>query len=462
MNNTTRRGPRGRFLLFSLAVLGLFAPPARPAAVDKGASSLKLVPADAEIYSAMLRNAEQWKAITSSKAWKKLTEMEAVQAAWKEAQKQLNDPRNPLGQFFKAKENQELLDLLADMASSEIFFYAPAGFSDFLQVLSETQGANLGQIVTQLTTGQKPKSEDQIHDMLTVLQAHKDKLKMPSFIWGFRLEDTRRAQAQLDRLAKLMDNLVKQTPPLKGRFKPMKVGGNFLTLTLDGKMVPWDNISFNDIEKKPGDFDDLVKKLKELKLTIALGLRDNYLLLSIGESTAPVAALGGAKTLADRDELKPLAKHAEKKITSVSYVSKAFVTKAGFSKTDLKSTLESWLPHLEQLDLTKEQKEKLRKDLAALARDIEARMPEPGAMLSFAFRTERGTESYTYDWARHPDAPAPKPLTLLEHVGGNPLIASIGHSSGDNYKLFAKWPCGRRLRRRTAAAQARRREQAAC
>ncbi len=107
MSNTTNRGPRGRLLLFSLAALALLARPARPADVDKAAGSLKLVPADAEIYSVLLRNAEQWKAITSSKAWKKLTEMEAVQDAWKEAQKQLNDPQNPLVQFFKAKENQE-------------------------------------------------------------------------------------------------------------------------------------------------------------------------------------------------------------------------------------------------------------------------------------------------------------------------------------------------------------------
>src|SRR5205814_7961702 len=90
MNNTTGRGPRGWLLLFSLATLALFAPPARPADVDKVAGSLKLVPADAEVYSVMLRNAEQWKAITSSKAWKKLTEMESVQAAWTEDQKQLN------------------------------------------------------------------------------------------------------------------------------------------------------------------------------------------------------------------------------------------------------------------------------------------------------------------------------------------------------------------------------------
>ncbi|MBI1916167.1 MAG: hypothetical protein HYS12_15750 [Planctomycetes bacterium] len=442
MNNTTRRGPRGWLLLFSLAALALFAPPARPADVDKVAGSLKLVPADAEVYSVMLRNAEQWKAITSSKAWKKLTEMEAVQMVWQEAQKQLNDPKNPLGQFLKAKENQELLDLLADMVSSEIFFYAPAGFSDFLALMSAMQAAQYKQSFAPLFGGGQPTPEDQFHAILTAFKEQKDKFKAPNFVWGFRLEDTKRAKAQLGRLEKLLGDLVDQVPPLKGRFKTTEVGGNrFLTLTFDGKMVPWDDIPFNRIEKKAGEFDDLVKKLKELKLTIALGLRGEYLLLSVGESTAPVASLGGDKTLADRDELKPLAKYAEKKLTSVSYVSKGFHSKAGFTKADLKNVFESFLPYLDQADLTKEQKQKLHKDLTALAKDIETRVPEPGASLSFAFRTERGAESYTYDWARHPDAPAQKALTLLDHVGGNPLIAALGRSSssGDNYKLLAKW-----------------------
>src|SRR5262249_36814266 len=117
MSNTTRRGPRGRLLLFSLAALALFAPPARPADVDKAAPSRRLVPADAELYSVMLRNAEQWKMLTSSNAWAKLTDLQVVQMGWQQVQKQLNDPKNPLVQFFKAKENQELLELLGDMVS---------------------------------------------------------------------------------------------------------------------------------------------------------------------------------------------------------------------------------------------------------------------------------------------------------------------------------------------------------
>src|SRR5262249_14078329 len=169
------------------------------------------------------------------------------------------------------------------------------------------------------------------------------KLEARGFVLGSRRENTKRATAQLGRLEKLMESLVDRTPPLKGRFKKAKVGGgNFLTLALDGSMVPWEQVPLNKIEKNPGEFDGLVKKLKQLKLTVAVGTRDNYLLLGIGETTAPVAALGGNKSLLELDELKPLAKHAGKKLTSVNYTSKAFSARAGLTKRDVDAGLESW------------------------------------------------------------------------------------------------------------------------
>src|SRR5207253_2014452 len=157
--------------------------------------------------------------------------------------KQLNDPKNPVVQFFKAKENQELLELLGDMVSNEVFFYSPAGFSDFLQLMSEMQGARIGEMFAMLGGGRPPQPEEQLHSYLTALKEHKGKLQVPGFVWGFRLEDTKRAKAQLGRLEKLLGDLVEKAEPLKGRFKKTTIGkGEFLTLTFDGKMVPWDKV----------------------------------------------------------------------------------------------------------------------------------------------------------------------------------------------------------------------------
>src|SRR5205823_434660 len=91
-------------------------------------------------------------------------------------------------------------------------------------------------------------------------------------------------------------------------------------------MVPWeDKIPFKDYEEKAGEFDGLVKKLKTLKLAVSLGVRGNYLLLALGAVPETAARLGaGGQRLIDRPEMRPLAKFADRKLTSVSYVSKDF------------------------------------------------------------------------------------------------------------------------------------------
>src|SRR5262249_13312858 len=118
-------------------------------------------------------------------------------------------------------------------------------------------------------------------------------------------------------------------PPLKGKVGRTKVGDtSFLTLKLDGSMVPWDEVPLVAFEDKDGEFDDLVKHLKAQKLTLSLGVRGDYLVFGLTGSGQGLEKLGGpGKRLADRPELKPLGKFVKEKITSLSYTSKEFNTR---------------------------------------------------------------------------------------------------------------------------------------
>ena len=82
------------------------------------------MPADAVLYGASLRNAEQWKAITSSKAWEKLTTLESVAPFYSMAQ-----------DWMKAKDNREIIDLLTDMAGQEVFFYGGPAYADTIALM---------------------------------------------------------------------------------------------------------------------------------------------------------------------------------------------------------------------------------------------------------------------------------------------------------------------------------------
>src|SRR5438874_330915 len=102
-------------LLIVLGVGMAWSSPARADELDKINGSLRLVPENTAVYSAMLRNREQIEAIGKSKAWAKLWNMPAVKLAWGKTQEEWKNPAGPLGavaNFYAQPENQELVAVL--------------------------------------------------------------------------------------------------------------------------------------------------------------------------------------------------------------------------------------------------------------------------------------------------------------------------------------------------------------
>src|SRR6516162_3206444 len=112
-------------LLFGFLFAGLVSVgPVQAGDVSKVDCSLKFIPADAAFYTTMLRNQEQMDIVTNSKAWAKLRSMPAVQLGLMAMRSQSNNPQvAPFMQIFQQPENQQLLSLLGDMISQEIFVY---------------------------------------------------------------------------------------------------------------------------------------------------------------------------------------------------------------------------------------------------------------------------------------------------------------------------------------------------
>jgi hypothetical protein len=440
-----------RFLtaaLVGVLVAGVvFVQPVRAGELDKLDTSLKLVPADAAFYSSMLRNREQIEAIAQSRAWAKLTSLPAIKMLRQMAEAQLNEhpPLAQLLQLYQQPENQQLVELVGDMLSQEVFCYGGSNFTGTTDLILQALGSmRYGPGLLYLTgqaQGLDP-SKIQALTLLRSLSENLDQIKVPDLVIGFKLTKTDRGAAQLKRLEAMLNALGEQAPQLKSSFQRAKIaGGDFLTLTLDGSLVPWQQIPFKEYEQKPGEFDALVRKLIGLKLTVALGIRGQYLLLSIGESTAGLTQLDGANKLADRPELKPLARFANKRLTSISYVSRELRAKSGTTKKDIDNLVEMANSYLPLLNLPDGQQKKIRADLGDLAKDIKTFIPELGATFSFAFLTERGSEGYSYDWGDQTNVAGTLPLTLLNHVGGSPLVAALGRTkySPENYQLLVKW-----------------------
>ena len=235
----------------------------------------------------------------------------------------------------------------------------------------------------------------------------------------------KRAENQIKRLEGLADAL-SGLPKLKGHVKREKVGdASFLTLTIDGSQVPWNSIPWDKLEDKPGEFKALRAKLKAMTLTISLGVHHGYLMLGIGASTDFLTRLGGKGPRLDQAaEFKPLAKFADRKLTSISYSSKAFL-QLGAQRSYVDNVISLAKAGLAKVDLTEEQRSDILKTLTEHDQGVQPPAPSVGAAMSFSFLTDRGYEGYDYDYGKHPGLDGSKPLTLLDHLGGTPLLAVV-------------------------------------
>ncbi|OAI42197.1 hypothetical protein AYO40_06660 [Planctomycetaceae bacterium SCGC AG-212-D15] len=443
------RMPRpGGLFLGAVVAMSLVAVPSRgadPASLD---TSLKFVPAEAAFYSATLRNREQFDAIAKSKAWARLMELPFIQTAWKEASAELNKKGGALEQleaFRKDPENQQLLDLGMDMLSTEFFFYGDESVNQVLDLYSRVQGASRFGTILAMAKGENKGmevNELQLHMTMKSLQDNIDLIKVPDLVFGFRLKDTERAEAQIKRLETLIKGPINQQPMLKGRLKRVPLGGkDFLTFTLDGAMIPWEEI-WTKVEKEEGEFDKLKKKLKSMTLSISMGVRGQYMLVSIGASTKHLTKLGKPTSLATRPEFQPLAKHTDKRIIDIGYVSKDLRTKFAFTKKDFDEYATLGREALKNAEQIPEAlKKRLEKDLDDLIKDVRPSIADVGPLMSFTFMTSTGQESFAYDWSEHLSSDGSKPLSIVQHLGGGPLlaVANRGKYSPETYATFVKW-----------------------
>ncbi|MCE5302381.1 MAG: hypothetical protein LLF97_04625 [Planctomycetaceae bacterium] len=423
----------------TLAVFG-----GRPVAagdLDKLNVSLKWIPEDAAFYSTMLRNREQFEAIRQSNAWAKVRQMPAVEMLMAMYQAQTGvqgSGPSRLNEILSNPESRKVVDLLGDMVSDEAFVYGDETCIDFVELFQAVNAAqSYGPSVLQasgLAAGRDP-SQLQAMMVLSTLAKHADLIAVPNFLVGFKVKNTELAKEQLIKLEMFANVFFESNKKTKGHFKKTKIGDyDYLTLTLDGSMIPWEQGvagRLQSLEMKAGETQKVVERVKAAKLAVALGLRGDYLVCSIGSSFECLEKLGQGKRLADLPELRPLEAFASKRLTSISYVSEELNQQLNSNLSNVNAMLEIVDQMLPKANLSEEQDRRVRKDIDALVDDLKKMTPEVGAGLAWSFLCDRGLESYQYQWGDHRRLDGSKPLGLCEHVGGKPLLGVVSRAKFD-------------------------------
>ena len=447
MNSVPRSG------LLAVAAFLLAATVQAPALAAKPVPSLDIVPADATFYSVMLRNREQLNAIVNSNAFAKLKALPYVQMGLGLYQLQAASPDSPVGKFEAARRDPEVkksLAFLADLFSDEVFVYGGPDFNQAVELLQGIYGDVLfgGPFMAGISgeTARGARMEEiQGRAFVRSLVSQIDLIKFPELVIGDKVKDKALAKEQLDQLELNLQMVLAQTPLLQNRLKRTTVNGySYLTFTLDGAMVPWDPgvvEKIRSLAATPDEGDKLIEHLKKTTLVISLGLRDDYLLLAIGPSTDVLARLGSGTLLRSLPELAAVAKFADKRICSVSYLSKKLNQHFSQTKSGIDNLLQTVKSLLSSLPVPVKLREEIAKDAADVAADLKTLIPEVGAASSIGFLTDSGMESYGYDWSEHPELDSSKPLDLLKHIGGNPIAVLVGRSkvSPEGYDLLVKW-----------------------
>lgn len=397
---------------------------ARAADPLRDATSLKWIPADVAVYGSWLRVREQYEAVAGSRAMKRLLEMPILKMGLTQLQVLQLQPLPggaTLKDILSQPENKELIDLLIDAHSSEIFCAGGPGQGEFLAAFNELNMAMNAARIETITEGDRS-PEANVRRMVKAVSQAVEKLKVPATLVGYKLTNTQRAEAQIARLEKVLSGVLTNQSKLRERLSRETIGGvSFLTLKLDGTLVPWDQIPRDDFPGDKQELEKIVEKAKTLKLTISLGVRDGYLLLSTGEDNSYLQSLGKGPLLIDRPEMAPLKKFADKPLTSIRYVSQEYQQQA----SNVPSQIDSFVKLAEQVLPQAELSQKLQKELAAgvktAGEEIKKTSAAGAAVSSFGFRTSRGIESYSYHWTTEGMLDASKPLSILNHVGGDPL-----------------------------------------
>ena len=403
----------------------------------KDNTSLQFVPENVAFYATELRLKELFDKFAGSKAFAKLKEMPSIQMGWMMAMSQWENPQVPqiatAKQMLAQPENQQLVSVLKDAISTEIFVYGGEEFGNALVLFNELNAASTAAQMEAAASGDMEQMPAiQMRKMIEALDRQGDKLKVPTLVIGARLTDTKAALAQLARLEAIVQAVTAQQPQLQNAYKRDKVGGaDLLTLTLDGATVPWPMLLQN-AEGLPADqAQKIAAKLATLKLVIAIGLRNNDLLISLGPDTQHLASLGQGKLLYDRAEMAPIQKAADKPITSVAYVSAQFAQQAGTIDAQLDQFTGVAKQALSASGLSSELTTEMATDIDKLGTYVKANMPKPSATSGYSYLTPEGFEAYAYNWTTESQWDPSQKLTILNRLGGDPIAFFAGRGKND-------------------------------
>src|SRR5262249_44326649 len=160
-------------------------------------------------------NREQVEAVAKSKTWARITQLPYFQMGMTllKQQYEQNDNFAVLRQWMAQEENRDLIEMLTDAVSTDIFCYAAGNWVEFVDLVQQLYYNSNFAPLAQLIKDPQVKDQKSIQyavprELLRVLARNPNKIKTPDFVIGFKIKDAKKAEAQIKRLETVMEALV--------------------------------------------------------------------------------------------------------------------------------------------------------------------------------------------------------------------------------------------------------------
>jgi len=390
----------------------------------KQTTSLRFVPASAAFYTSSLRLREQYDIFVGSRAFERLQTLPFVQLGVAAFNQQYSSPDfAEVRKFLKKKENKELVALLADAASHEIFAYGDAGLVE-LGVLTQdlSNHIRLGGAQAGLAgpDAEEEMKQETLRSALQKLVDNRDKLQLAPFVIGARVSDRERALRQIARLEPQIAPLAAALEEnVKITVARTQIGqGDFLTVTVDLGSIDWSEVESQFPEGLETQCQTLLDHIKGKKVTVALGLQDGYLLFSLAEGIGHLQTLGKGESLGDVPDFQRALGHQDQRVTSLWYASREIAAIQQQSAASQAQMVTGFLRSaMSSSNTPDETKKAFEQDLKMLEEKIQEQMGvAPHSLVGCSFLTPRGSETFQYQVGDF-DGTRGTPLPILKHLG---------------------------------------------
>jgi hypothetical protein len=395
------------------------------------------VPEDAACLLSLRAPAQLVRDVAGSGAFAELARLPFVRDALREWQQSA-------AMLQSVRQRQPLLDdllaVLADAGDREVFASAGPELVPFGKaLLACMQQAVFARLATGFTArGNGPARErEAARELLAAVAAQGDALHLPPVVLGLRLADTRRAESLVDRLA----DVARRLP---GKVARVREGGtDYQVYELTADAFPGWRPQLQRALAQTGLPADQVAAFAQFvagfRLTVAAGVRGDWLLFAVGHGADHLARLGGDAALAACSAFAPLRRRGGDGLMSLCWTCGALRDLGGMPVEQVLSIVDRALPAAPLAESRPDPGQRFKDDLRRFLTEISARKGGAVPYLSATFRN-RGLETLRFGGG-HSGGGGDAPLGIWAKAGQSPLLAVAWRSPSmkAEYERLAHW-----------------------